>query len=180
MQLDSALAAIPGAEKDDILREIRAHIMDSLGGMISDEAAVERVLQPLGSTQQLAERYRTEFMLAHAGRSFSPWLLVRTTWRWAKTGVKGFMVFLLALVGYGTGAVLTITLLMKPLMPSRVGLWVGPGTVEFGTPSNAAGLHEVLGQWYIPFTTALAFGVVVGTSQLLRWLIRKRTPWAAR
>ncbi len=37
-------------------------------------------------------------------------------------------------------------------------------------------MREVLGQAYIPVMSVLAFAVVVGTMQLLRWLIRKRVP----
>ncbi|MGA8764843.1 MAG: hypothetical protein WB562_18385 [Candidatus Sulfotelmatobacter sp.] len=179
MELQTALRGISSAEREEILCEIEAHIADSLAGERGNEAAVERVLASLGSPQKLAERYRTEFLLARAGRSFSPWLLLRTSWRWAQTGFKGMMVFFVALVGYGTGVAFTVTLLLKPFMPKQIGLWVGRGTLEVGTPGNAPGLHEVLGNRFAPVITLLAFGTVVGTTQLLRWLMSKRTPNAA-
>jgi len=173
-RLDAAVSSLPHVEACDILREIQIHISDKLEGQNSD-ADVECVLAGLGSPEALAENYRMELMFTRAGRTFSPWLLLRTTGRWAKVGAKGFAVFMLALCGYGAGLALTVTVLLKPLLP-KMGLWVGPGAFQFGMPPNTIGRYELLGQYYIPVTTVLAFAIVVGTTQALRWLIRKRTP----
>ncbi len=180
-RFDNGLAGIPSAQRDDILLEIRTHILDSIG-TAQEEAAVQRVLAGLGEPEQLAKRYRTEFLLEHAGRSFAPWVLLRTSWQWAKMGAKGFAVFMLALAGYGSGLALTATVLLKPFFPSRIGLWLGEGSLHFGMtdvqalslPGTAGSQRELLGDWYIPVTTALAFAIVVGTTQALRWLMRRR------
>jgi HAAS domain-containing protein len=171
--LDGALGGMRREERNEILREIRTHILDSLGDNSHD--AIEPVLRALGTPERLAEHYRTEFLLTQASHSFSPWLLFRTTWHWAKTGLRGCVVFFIALFGYGTAFTLAISVLLKPFVP-RVGLWVGSRTFEFGTPSSSRGLHEVLGNWYVPVATLLAFGAAVGTTHALRWLIRTRTP----
>ena len=173
-QLNAALAGIATPEKDEILREIRAHILDSVSASTDRDSAAERVLLLLGAPEELAERYRTECLLTRASRSFSPWLLLRTTWRWAKLGMTGTFTFLLALIGYSAALALTVALFLKPLMPSRVGMWMGPGNLNVGVPSNPAGMHEVLGQWFVPVIALLAFAIAVGTTSALRWLIRKR------
>ncbi len=173
-RLDAAVGYLPHVEARDIVREIQAHINDTLGGNCGD-AAVEAVLASLGSPEALAEDFRMELLLTRASRSFSPWFLLRTTGRWARNGAKGLAVFMIALLGYGIGLAFTVTLLMKPFVPS-VGLWIGRGTLQFGTPSDTASMHEVLGQAYVPVTTVLAFAAVLGTTHALRWLIRKRTP----
>jgi HAAS domain-containing protein len=173
-RLDTAVGSLPHAEAADIVREIHVHIDDALAADRSD-AAVQRVLASLGSPEALAESYRMELLLTRAGRSFSPWFLLRTTGRWALSGAKGFAAFMIGLVGYGIGLAFTITLLMKPFVPS-VGVWVGRDTLQVGTPSNPAAMHEVLGHAYVPVITVLAFAAVVGTTHALRWLIRKRAP----
>jgi hypothetical protein len=170
--LDEALKGMRREERDEILKEIRTHILDSLPN--NPQAAIEPVLRALGAPERLAEHYRTEFLLAQASHSFSPWLLLSTAWRWAHTGVRGFVVFLVAALGYGAAVTFLITVLLKPFLPNQVGLWVGRGTLEFGTPGPQAGLHEVLGRSYIPVTMLLAFGAAVGTTHALRWLIRTR------
>lgn len=173
-RLDAAVGRLPHAEATDLVREIQAHIADKLEGRY-DDAEVERVLRGLGSPEQLAATYRMELMFTRASRTFSPWLLLRTTAHWAKVGAKGFVVFALGLIGYTSGLALTVTVLLKPFVP-RVGLWVGPGAFQFGMPPSTFGRHEVLGDWYIPVVTAMAFAIVVGTTQALRWIIRQRVP----
>ncbi|HET7185051.1 MAG TPA: hypothetical protein VFI82_10220 [Terriglobales bacterium] len=180
-RFDNGLAGMPTADRDDILLEIRTHILDSFSGT-DDEAVLQRVLSSLGEPEQLAKHYRTEFLLAHAGRSFSPWTLLRTSWQWAKTGAKGLGVFFLAMLGYSAGLALTATVILKPFYGSRVGLWLGNRSLHFGMgnfqalslPGPGGAQRELLGDWYIPVTTALAFAVVVGTTQALRSLMRRR------
>jgi hypothetical protein len=178
-QIESYLAGLDGAlkgmlpkERDEILREIRTHILDSLPN--NPEAGVETVLRGLGAPERLAEQYQTEFLLTQAGHSFSPWLLLSTAWRWAHTGVRGIAVFMLAMVGYVAALGFLATALLKPFFPNRIGLWVGHGNLVFGATGPGPGVHEVLGSSYIPVTMLLAFGTAVGTTHALRWLIRTR------
>ncbi len=175
-QLDSALRGLSTEEKQDILLEIRSHIADSVAAARDREAAVERVIRLLGDPQELAQRYKAERMLTRASRSFSPLLLLRTTWGWAKLGMKGMVALFVALFGYGVALALTITLILKPIMPSRVGVWWGHGDLNVGMVDHPERMHELLGQWYVPVIVVLAFGFAVGTTQALRWLIRSRAP----
>ena len=156
------------------MREIEVHITEKLEGR-SDDVAVNRVLSALGSPEDLAASYRAELMMVRASRSFSPWKLLRGAAYWAKAGAKGVAVFLLALFGYVAGLALTITVLMKPFIPS-VGLWVGDGAFQFGPTDITPGKHELLGDLYIPVVTLLAFAIVIGTTQALRWMMAKRIP----
>ena len=178
LELDSRLAGVAPEEKNDILREIRSHILDSVEG----GAAVEPVLAGLGTPQELAERYRLEAMLTRASQSFSPWVLIQTAWRWAFMGVKGMLVFLVGMFGYLTAVAMTISVILKPFMPSQVGLWIGPDTFVLGVGSQpgAPGMHEILGRAFIPVITVTAFLFAVGTTRLLRWLMRLGVPKLAQ
>jgi uncharacterized membrane protein len=175
-RLDAALASVAPQEKQDIVREIRVHILDSIAHATDRDGAIERVLRLLGTPAELAERYSTECLLTRAGRSASPWLLLRTTWQWAKLGIRGVAAFLLAIVGYSAALGLTVALLLKPFMPHRVGMWVGPRGLIIGVPLHRAGMHEVLGQWFIPVSAVFAFVFAAGTTRALHWLIRRRSP----
>jgi hypothetical protein len=174
-RLDLELSGISTEQKEDILQEIRAHIMDSLNGSADQQSALERVLHLLGSPRELAERYRTETLLTRASSSFSPWVLFQTSWRWAKMGMKGMVAFFIALTGYGIALGWMVTAMLKPFMPS-VGLWIGGDTLQFGPAPDLAGKHELLGNYYIPVVMVLAFATAIGTTQALRWLMRRRIP----
>jgi uncharacterized membrane protein len=177
-RLEAGLRGVAVEEKTEILREIRAHILDSIAGAADQDAATSRVLRLLGEPEELAARYRTESLLTRASRSYSPWLLLRTSWRWAKLGMRGIIAFFVAVFGYLTAFALTLCLLLKPILPSRVGVWVGPQALNVGIAGNP-GMHEILGAWFVPIIALFAFAFAVGTTQALRWLIRKRSPAAA-
>jgi len=172
-RLAAALAGVAGEEKDEIVREIRAHILDSLSSATDPGGALDRVLRLLGTPEALANRYATESLLTHAGRSFSPWLLLLTSWRWAQQGIMGTITLLVALFGYGTTTTLTVAIFLKPFVP-RVGMWLGPRSLNVGVPSNPGEMRELLGQWFVPVIAVCAFAIGVGTTHALRWIIRKR------
>jgi len=173
-RLDAALADVSPPQKDEIVREIRAHILDSVASSADREAAAGRVLRLLGTPEELAARYNTECLLTRAGRSFSPWLLLRTCWRWAMLGMKGTVAFLLAVFGYGLALAATVAVFLKPLMPSRVGMWMGRGDFVIGMPGHTEGMRELLGNWFIPVIAVVALLAAIGTTRGLRWMIRSR------
>ena len=121
-RLQSALRGVAPEYREDILREIRAHIMDSAEHTADHAGAVDRVLRLLGTPEELAARYSTECQLQRASRSFSPWLILRTCWNWAKLGIKGTLAFFVAVFGYGLALGFTGAVFTKPLMPTRVGM----------------------------------------------------------
>lgn len=175
-RLETALSRVPEDDRQDILLEIRAHILDSTAGTPSLDGTVERVLGLLGTPEELATGYATERMLARASRSLSPWLLLRSSWKWAKSGVRGMLAFLIALFGYAMALGLTVSIFLKPLMPSKVGLWVAPGKFNVGIPAHPEPMHELLGRYFVPVIAAAAFAFAIGTTHALRWMIQKRTP----
>jgi uncharacterized membrane protein len=174
-RLETALASLAPAERDEIVREIRAHIQDSVSGASDPEGAVDRVLRLLGAPEELADRYTTETLLTRAGHSFSPWLLLRTSWRWAKLGITGTAAFFVALFGYTVALALTAAVFLKPFMPSKIGMWIGPEGFNVGVPAHPEVMHELLGRWFVPVIAVAAFAFAVGTTHALRWLIRRRS-----
>lgn len=128
-RLATALGGTPFEEKQDILCEIRAHLVDSMAAIRGGDAAAERVMRLLGTPEELAERYRAEGMFTQASDSLSPWLLLRTSWHWARLGIKGMLAFFLALIGYGTALTFTFTVLMK--LSKRPNWGCGGGTMTW-------------------------------------------------
>jgi hypothetical protein len=146
----------------------------------SDRAgAVDRVLRLLGTPKELAVRYSTECELQRASRSFSPWLMLRTCWHWAKLGIKGTLAFFVALFGYSLALGFTGAVFLKPFMPSQVGVWIGREGFNIGVSAHPEQMHELLGNYFVPIIAAAAFLSAIGTTHLLRWMMGKRAPGLA-
>ena len=176
-RLESALGGLSPEYKNDILREIRAHIIDSAEASADPAGAVDRVFGLLGTPEELAVRYSAECQLELASRSFSPWVLLRTCWQWARLGIKGTLAFLVAVIGYSIALALTGTVFVKPFLPSRVGMWIGPAEgFKIGVSSHPEQMHELLGNYFVPVIAAAAFLTAIATTHLLRWMMRKRAP----
>lgn len=91
-------------------------------------------------------------------------------------GAKGTLAFLIALFGYSMALGLTITIFLKPFMPSKVGMWVGPEGLNIGITAHPEIMHELLGNYFVPVIAVAAFAFAIGTTHALRRMIRKRTP----
>lgn len=170
--LRSQLAPMTLAEREDILREIAAHIHDSIAE--SGEPATV-VLARLGSPEEIAAQYSEGLLLRRASRSFSPLLLLRATLRYASKGLTGALVFFAAILGYGVGAGFVLTALLKPVFPSHTGLWMANGRflssgTVFVPPQPPA--HEILGWWYVPLALALGAAFLIAATFAIRTFLR--------
>jgi uncharacterized membrane protein len=144
------LSPITLGEREEILREISAHIRDSAA---EPGANVATVLARLGPPAALAAQYRDERLITRASRSISPVLLLRATLRLASKGVFGALVFFCGLFGYAMGGGIILTGIVKGILPANTGTWVSDGRiissgVLFPPPPPPA--HEILGWLYIP------------------------------
>ena len=99
-RLRAALTGMTLAEREDIVEEIRMHIRESCG---DPQTSMEEILAGLGPADELAQQYRTGLLVQKARHSISPLVILRATLRWATTGVEGFLVFIIAIWGYGMG-----------------------------------------------------------------------------
>src|SRR5512146_264306 len=122
MHLNAAMLDIPRPDREEFIREIRMHIFEKLeqGG-----ADLTSVLTALGDPEELAREFHAECSMRVSSRSWSPWVLLRTAARWALTGVQGFAVFAVAVLGDLFGAAFYITAVLKPIFPNHIGLFVG-------------------------------------------------------
>src|SRR5271157_784059 len=175
-RLRAALTGMTLAEREDIVEEIRMHIRERCG---DPQTGMEEILAGLGPADELAQQYRTGMLVQKARHSISPLVILRATLRWATTGVEGFVVFIIALWGYGMGVAFLLLALLKPFLPQYTGLWVGPGEFSFtvrmgGTMTNPASpVHEVLGWWFIPVCLVLGSLSLAGTTKLIQLLLRR-------
>jgi uncharacterized membrane protein len=161
--LRTQLAPITLSEREEILREIAAHIRDSFEA----GTPIDTVLTRLGPPADLAAEYRDGQLIRAASRSVSPVKLLRASLRLATKGITGTLVFVCAFIGYITGSALFIGGILKPFAPNQINLfttnstktvWQEMGLVTTGVQTNSA-RHEIFGSWSIPI--ALVGGTIV-------------------
>ncbi len=184
LALRTQLAPMTLAEREEILREIAAHIQDSVAPSADQPGeSAAAVIARLGSPHDLAAQYNEGLLLRRATRSFSPLLLLRATLRYASKGVTGVLVFFAAVIGYSIGAGLVLTGLFKPISPTHTGLWVANGhLIASGTtlypPASPA--HEILGWLYIPVALILGLIVCAATTLAIRGFLKLSRAWQHR
>jgi uncharacterized membrane protein len=180
LSLRAHLGPVTLSEREEIVREINAHIRDSAeisGG------AVAAVLARLGPAGELAAQYRDGFLIRQASRSLSPVVLLRGTLRLATKGFFGVLVFLVGLFGYLMGGGLVFTALLKPIFPANTGMWFKDGhLVAWGSqfPHIGPPAHEVLGMWYIPLMLTMGSLTLMLTTFLVRTALRVSQRWQAK
>jgi hypothetical protein len=173
MSLRRALGSLPPDQVEEILREIRGHILErsEAAGELDERRLVE-ILKALGRPEDIAPLYEAEALLSRARASWSPLLLLRGALRWAMGSLAGFAAFIVGLSGYGAALALWLCALLKPFMPRAVGLWWGGGIYGFGVADRGDPAAELLGWWLIPVALALGAGALVLTTRALRLLLR--------
>ena len=170
--LRAQLGPISLNEREEIVREISAHIRDS-----SDEsgASVEAVLARLGPPDLLAAQYRDGLLIRKASHSISPLLLLRGAMRLATKGVFGMFVFFLGVFGYLIGGGLVLVGMIKPILPLNTGMWFLNGKLDScGVIFSAPGPldHEVLGLWIIPLALIVGSLTLLFTTGAIRRSLR--------
>jgi uncharacterized membrane protein len=171
-ELRALLGPMRLSEREEIVREIEAHLRDALE---LPGATAQAELARLGPAAKLAAEYRDGMLIRRASQSFSPLLLVRASLRLATRGVSGVAVFFLAIFGYSLGGGLVVTALAKGIFPANTGLWIEDGRlVASGTifPAPPLPAHEVLGWMYIALALTAGSLLMLMTSAAIRNLLR--------
>jgi hypothetical protein len=182
--IDDYLAALRRQLRDlmeedmnDIVEEIRAHILDktTAGG---DLAQVEQTLAALGAPAELADRYRTEELLKRAQLSPSPAQVLHRILRVTGLSLTALIVFVVSGLGYCVGGILVVIGLLKAFFPRQAGLNIDyvPNrsfSAGFGAGSPHPADHDPIGLWIIPISLLLGAGILFLTFRLGAWTLRK-------
>ena len=172
------LSELRDDDVNDIVEEIRAHILDKTsGGAASNDVAA--TLAALGTAEELASRYRSDELLQRAQISRSPLTRLHGLFRWATLSIVGFVVFCVSVIGYALGGGLVVFAGLKVIWPRQTGLWRtsypdGTWGLSFSFSSgNAPAGHELLGWWSLPICLVLGTGLLFLTFRFGSWSLRK-------
>jgi len=186
--LRARLNGLRNEEVNDIIEELRSHIIDksTANGELA-AGKVDAALAALGNPEELASEYLTDAALARAEVSRSPLQILAGLFRWASLSVAGLGVLVSSLVGYFVGLALVLCALLKPIHPQRAGLWTFRDSsgelhlsLRLGFGSAPVGGHDVLGWWIVPVGLVMGFRLVTLTTLFATWCVRlyrkSRTP----
>ena len=170
-QLEAKMSDLPKDDRREFTRELRAHVLDRLEQVaVATEADCRSVLKALGSPEEIARQYRLERIMNRSAWAISPLSVLRTLLRWTITGVQGYTVFMVAFTGYAFAVSFYLGAMLKPFFPNNVGFFVGrDGLTLAAWPQRGL---AVLDTYFIPITVILGYLFTVGTTMLLRSLMR--------
>jgi len=170
-QLNANMSEWPAADRQEFTRELRAHVLDRLGQLaVASEADCRSVLAALGTPDEIARQYRLERIISRSAWRTSPLLILRTTFRWALSGVQGFAVFMIAFTGYAFAVSFYVGALLKPFFPRNVGFFVGREGVNLAAWPLPHGV-AVLDSYFIPLSVLFGYILTLGTTLLIRLII---------
>jgi uncharacterized membrane protein len=169
--------SLPAAVVADAVREVESHIRDRVaeGQPLPDErAALERVLDALGTPARVPRAYSLELSVNEAlatGRFTST---LRVIWMMASTTLAGFVAAMLLMIGYVAGLAFMVVGALTLALPDRFGMVVGGGSVSFGPYAPAAGrlLHSGWSVMVLCVVLGLACLVLThkGARAWMRWI----------
>ncbi|HEY1938608.1 MAG TPA: hypothetical protein VGJ33_11790 [Candidatus Angelobacter sp.] len=172
--LETQLSDLPRPRREEVLRELRAHVLDRLEQVtVPSTDDCRTVLKAMGTPEEIGRQYRLELLLNKSAWKISPWKMLRTLFRWTLTGIQGYIVFVIAMLGYTTAACFYVTALMKPLFPHNVGLFVSEHCINLaGFPIQPSGV-EMLGPYYIPVAVFVGYLFTLVTTLAIRFVVRR-------
>lgn len=168
--LRHTLAALPEAERDDLVAEVRSHLADRTARGDAD------VLAGFADPEAYAAEFLAERALAGAIARGSSWALGAALLSGARTGAAILAVVPLAIL-HVVAAALVILAALKPVFPAHIGLFVsdgGPWAFGAWDLGAGAGVREVLGWWALPVFAAAGALILWIANRGLRAVARGR------
>ncbi|RPI70607.1 MAG: hypothetical protein EHM45_24640 [Desulfobacteraceae bacterium] len=176
-RLDRWLRALDETQKQELILEIKGHLLESLQSEPS-ESESERLLnaiERLGEPETYVKPMLAERLLTKASKSLKPKDVLRGLYYHFVGGVKKIFAGIIFVFGYALAVSLALIGLLKVFFPGRVGLFLfEKGTLLFGLSVKPEGARtEVLGYWIIPICLGSAFLLYIGLTKLLKVLKKK-------
>lgn len=167
-KIRQGLSTLGAPERDEIVNELRAHLLDRQAEGKRD------VLEGFEPPEDLAASFLEESALRGALAEGSSWALGRALLIAARDSLLGLVVLLPLVLMQAAGLLFCLLSLLKLFMPARIGLWVGGGNFYLGIDNGNPALHEVLGWWVTPVLNALGLLLFWSSNRAMRGLVRWR------
>jgi len=168
------LGTLGQAERDEIISELRSHLLDR------QAQGKEDLLAGFEAPDVLASDFVAEYALRGALAQGTSWALGRALLIAARDSLLALFLLLPLVLVQITALCLLVVAALKPFMPQEVGLWVGPDNFYVGVNNDNPAVHEVLGWWGIPILAAGSVLLFWISTRAMRALVRWRLRSAKR
>lgn len=162
------LSTIDDKEREEIVNELRSHLLDRQAQGKAD------LLEGFEAPEILASAFVSEYALRGALAQGTSWAMARALLIAARDSALVLLIVFPLILLQICGAGLIVLGLLKPLLPEKIGIWIGGGSFSLGFTDPAPGVHEVLGWWAIPVLLAVGLMVLWSSNRAMRAAIRWR------
>jgi uncharacterized membrane protein len=167
-----ALGALPEADRDDIVAEMRSHVLDRVdAGTTLDEA-----LAALGPQDEYARAFLENYEVASALSSRRTPDLLHALVRGATRSSRAIVASVAIVTVWVLPLVLAYTAVLKVGDPSRVGLWSGDNFFFIGVTNDPSNGSELLGPWITPLALVCSVAAWLVTRSIAVWALRRLSP----
>jgi uncharacterized membrane protein len=167
-----ALAALPEADRDGIVAEMRSHVLDR----VDAGASMDEALAALGPPDDYARAFRDSYTITTAISSRRlPHIIgavLHNVARSAAVAVAAVVIF----IGWAAAAVSTHIAVLKLIDPTHVGLWRGETFFFIGIIDDPSTGQELAGPW-LPAIALLFILIAWGLTHVLGvWALKRLQP----
>ncbi|ESQ90027.1 hypothetical protein ABAC460_09680 [Asticcacaulis sp. AC460] len=163
--LDTALTALPDAQRADVIAEARGHLEERLAAGLSADSA----LHGFGSAKTYAQGFVDHHALDTALSSKRIIVMVTTLAGFTSRSIIAFFGLMGALLFGGIALGSVVSVVLKMINPAAVGLWKESDTTfTLGTVNNHIGASELAGNWvYLIFLALILVGGFLARGSLI-------------
>lgn len=153
------LGTLSTEEQDEIVKELRSHLLDRQAQGKAD------LLAGFESPEDLSSNLMAESALRGTLKRGAFWPMARAVASGARESVLGLLLLTPLIVLQLTGLISIAVAVLKPFVSIDLGLWVGPRSFYIGRWNGNPAVHEVLGWWGIP--------ILIVSGVLLLWICNR-------
>ncbi|MCU0755943.1 MAG: hypothetical protein MUE46_12595 [Xanthomonadales bacterium] len=167
-----ALAALPEADRDDIVAEMRSHVLDR----VDTGSTVDEALAALGTPEDYARAFCENYTVASALSSRRTPHLLHALVEGATHSAGAIAAFAAIVMLWAVPLLVAYTALLKIGDPSHVGLWRGQDFFFIGIIDDPSTGTELLGPWITPLAMLLIVAAWLITRSIAVWALRRLLP----
>lgn len=164
-----ALSALPEADRDGIVAEMRSHVLDR----VDAGASMEQALGALGAPEQYARAFRDSYTVTTAISSRRLPQIVSAVLHNVARSAAAAIAALVIFIAWAIAAVSVYLAILKISDPEHVGLWRGENFSFIGIIDDPSTGQELLGPW-LPAIALLFILIAWGLTHVLGvWALKR-------
>jgi len=171
-RLKWALSALPEADRDDIVAEMRSHVLDR----VDTGSTLDAALAALGAPDDYARAFRETYTVASALSSRQTPQMLHALVQGATRSAGAIAAFVVIVLVWAVPALVAYTAILKISNPSHVGLWRGEHFFFIGVIDDPSRGTELLGPWITPLALLCVVLAWLITRSIAVWALRRLTP----